>query len=130
MLGGWTGNLIISEGSNPSDVCTETWVINSQTDGGTVAVPTRWFSGTFQRSGSAVTCAGSGTLTGIMTENGTIAAIVPSTSMGVNVGCTLVSGTRLGGVYRSSTLTAQSTETLNCGGTMTQRTLTLAMHRQ
>ena len=113
MVGGWGGTLTINAaiaGISGSNTCTESWTITTQSAG--------QFSGAFQLSGGTSTsCAQSGTVTGTLTNNGTITDLTFSIQIGATSGCTRLSATPYTGVVTGGTsLSAQSSEQASCTG--------------
>jgi hypothetical protein len=128
LLGSWAGTTTISAGLaglQATNVCVETWLITSQTDGN--------FSGMFQASGGiTVDCAQTGAISGTYTANGSIAGVIHE--VGANSGCAKVSSTPYSGTVNATTLTATATERLTCGSGATtavvNRTLVVSMNRR
>ena len=140
MTGGWSGtrSLTLTERGGlqhrDSNLCTETWIIGSQTEGR--------FSGTFQTSGGTTTvCSHAGPVSGDVSTTGTISNVVftDPPPAGLTV-CTRTGGSAtFGGVVtNAAALTVEGTDLQRCTVTAGaivvtrewDRTTTVAMNKR
>lgn len=111
VTGNWAGTeTIISAvrgGSSASNICQEAWSVTSQQAGD--------FQGTWQASGGTlVNCAQTGTLTGSVSTDGSL-AVQLTVTLGAT-GCTAISGgPTFSGSVSGSTLTIERTDAVQCG---------------
>lgn len=127
MMGAWNGTttIVAVVGTvSGSNVCTQSWLITSQTQGS--------FSGSFQLSGgTTVACASAGTVSGTIATNGAISGLTFSAQISPpNPGCTKTSGdTVFSGLLTNATLTATASDAFLCNGIAASRNLTLSIQK-
>ncbi len=126
MVGAWSGttSITVQQGAaRATNICTSTWIVDTQGQSN--------FAGTFQLSGGTiVACAQSGNFAGTVSTQGSI-TVAYATTGGGSTGCTTVGGdTAFTGVVSGSSLTAQETLHLNCGGLATDQINQITLSRR
>lgn len=133
VTGLWQGTMTIAivevgTGLRASNVCTQALTITSQQNPG--------FTGTYQLSGGTTTaCADSGTVSGSIQVDGSIAVAPQSTLPPGPTVCNRIAGNGVfSGLVSGGTMSAQSTDTVSCttGGitSTANRTLSWAMTKR